>query len=114
MDFNLQDLESIAAIALQQAESLGATQAEANLSQGAGFSVTARLEDVETLEHHRDQGLSVTVYLDQQKGSASTSDLRPDAIRETVEKACSLASYAAKDECAGLACLLYTSPCPRD
>ncbi|MDG1462797.1 MAG: metalloprotease PmbA [Gammaproteobacteria bacterium] len=93
----------MAAIALQQAESLGATQAEANLSQGAGFSVTARLEDVETLEHHRDQGLSVTVYLDQQKGSASTSDLRPDAIRETVEKACSLASYAAKDECAGLA-----------
>ncbi len=103
MDFNLQELESIAASALQQAESLGATQAEANLSQGAGFSITARLEDVETLEHHRDQGLSVTVYLDQQKGSASTSDLRPDAIRETVEKACSLASYAAKDEFAGLA-----------
>ncbi|MEJ2483832.1 MAG: hypothetical protein P8049_12170 [Gemmatimonadota bacterium] len=32
-------------------------------------------------------GLGVTVYFGQRKGSASTSDLSPQAIRETVEAA---------------------------
>ncbi len=103
MDFNLQQLERAAAQALDQATKAGAKEAAASVSQGSGYSVTGRLQNVETLEHHRDQSLSVTVYIDQQKGSASTSDLRADAIAETAQKACSLARYAAKDDCAGLA-----------
>jgi len=102
-DFDLQKLQECADEALQKAQQLGANEAEVSLSQGSGFSVTARMQEVETLEHHRDQGLSVSVYFDQSKGSASTSDLNPAAISETVEKACSLASFAAKDDCAGLA-----------
>jgi PmbA protein len=43
------------------------------------------------------------VYQDSRKGSASTSDLRPEAVREAVGKACSFASCTAKDEYAGLA-----------
>ena len=103
MDFDVKRLEAAAAIALDKAKLAGATEAEVSLSQGAGFSVTGRLSDVETLEHHRDQGLGVTVYIDGQKGSASTSDLRPEAIAEAAEKACALAAYAAQDSCAGLA-----------
>jgi PmbA protein len=88
---------------LSQAEQLGASQAEASASGGSGLSVTVRKQDVETLEYHRDQGLSVAVYLGTRKGSASTSDLQPASLQETVRKACSLARYGAEDEAAGLA-----------
>ncbi|NND53385.1 MAG: metalloprotease PmbA [Gammaproteobacteria bacterium] len=96
-------LQESVALALQNAAKLGASQAEASASFGAGLSVTVRQQDIDTLEYHRDQGLDVTVYFGQRKGSASTTDLRPDTIAETVAKACSLARYAAEDEAAGLA-----------
>ncbi len=96
-------LETTIAAALDKAASLGATQAEAGASYGAGLSVTVRQQDVETLEYHRDQGLDVTVYFGHRKGSASTTDLRDAAVAATVEKACTLARYAAEDEAAGLA-----------
>jgi PmbA protein len=89
--------------ALNKAAGLGASQAEASASSGTGLSVTVRQQDVETLEYHRDQGLEVTVYFGQRKGSASTTDMRESAIAETVAKACSLASYAAEDDAGGLA-----------
>jgi len=89
--------------ALARAGAAGATQAEVSASLSAGLSVTVRMRAVETLEYHRDQGLAVTVYFGTRKGSASTSDLGAAAIEETVGKACSLARYAAEDDCAGLA-----------
>ena len=97
------DLKQHIADVLARATSNGASQAEASASCGSGLSVTVRMRDVETLEYHRDQGLSVTVYFGQRKGSASTSDLAPAVIEEVVDKACSLARYAAEDDCAGLA-----------
>ncbi|MGI9330835.1 MAG: metalloprotease PmbA [Gammaproteobacteria bacterium] len=100
---DLSALKATASSALETARKLGATQAEVSTSRGAGLSVTVRMRDVETLEYHRDQGMSVTVYFGQQKGSASTSDLDPGAVEESVGKACSLARYAAEDPFAGLA-----------
>jgi PmbA protein len=44
----------------------------------------------------------VTVYFGQRKGSASSSDLSPASIRETVSAACSIARYTSEDEYAGL------------
>jgi PmbA protein len=96
-------LEATIADVLRQAEKAGASQAEASASAGSGLSVTVRKQAVETLEYHRDQGLSVTVYFGQRKGSASTSDMQPGSVQETVSKACSLAQYGAEDEAAGLA-----------
>jgi len=89
--------------ALQMTHRHGANSAEASASFRAGLSVTARMRDVETLEYHRDQGLGVTVFFGQQKGSASTSDLSPAAIEETVRRACTLAQFTTGDACAGLA-----------
>jgi PmbA protein len=97
------DLKARVAEVLALARRLGASQAEASASFGTGLSVTVRMRSVETLEYHRDQGIGVTVYFGQRKGSASTSDLRPAAIEESVRKACSLARYTAEDDCAGLA-----------
>ena len=97
------DLESIIAIALEEARIRGATQAEAAVSQDTGLSVAVRLGDVETLEHQRDRSMGITVYFGQRKGSASTADFSLDAVRATVAKACSIARFTAEDVCSGLA-----------
>lgn len=88
---------------LKLARELGASDAEASASFSSGLSVTVRLREVETLEYHRDQGIGLTVYFGQRKGSASTSDLGAAALEESVRRACGLAKYAAEDDCAGLA-----------
>ena len=106
-------LKALIADCLQEARQQGATEAEAGVSLESGLSVTARLGEVETVEHHRSRGLGLTVYVGQRKGSASTSDLSPAAMRETVAAAVRIARHAAEDPCAGLpdASLLATE-CP--
>jgi PmbA protein len=95
-------LEALAGDALRRAAKGGASQAEVGASLATGLSVTVRKGEVETLEHQRDRGFSVTVYFGTRKGSASSSDLAEAAIAETVDKACTIARYTAEDPCAGL------------
>jgi len=98
----LDRLKTLVADCLAEAREQGATGAEVGASIETGLSVTARLGDVETIEHHRSRGLGLTVYFGQRKGSASTSDLSPSAMRETVTAACRIARHTAEDPCAGL------------
>ncbi len=102
-DYDTARLATLSEMVLSEACSLGATSAEVGLSVSSGFSVTVRLNDIETLEHYRDQSLAVTVYKGQAKGSASTSDLNDASVRDVVASACSIAGFTAKDDCAGLA-----------
>ncbi len=95
-------LESIIHDLLQEAKNQGVSSADAGLSVDNGLSVNVRLGDVETIEHHCSQGLGVSVYFGQQKGSASSTDLSPKSIKETVTAACSIARYASEDRYAGL------------
>ena len=97
------DLLALVEIALKEAKLLGASQAEAAVSMDVGLSVSVRLGEVETVEYQRDRGMGVTVYFGTRKGSASTADLSPAGLRETVAKACSIARFTAEDPCAGLA-----------
>jgi PmbA protein len=97
------ELSAVVTQALDRARQLGATQAEADVSLQKGLSATVRLGEVDTVEYHRDRGMSITIYVGHRKGSASTGDLRPEAVAETVAKACSIARYTAEDDCAGLA-----------
>jgi len=97
------NLEAIVEAALEQARRAGAAQAEAGVSTDVGLSVTVRLGEVESLEYQRDRGMGITVYVDGRKGSASTADLSAGAVRETVEKALSIARFTAVDSFAGLA-----------
>ena len=98
----LDQLKSLVADCIQETRNQGATCAEVGVSMESGLSATARLGEVETIEHHRSRGLGLTVYIGQRKGSASTSDLSPAAMRETVAAACRIARHAAEDPCAGL------------
>ncbi|MCK5727683.1 MAG: metalloprotease PmbA, partial [Methylococcales bacterium] len=87
---------------LNEAKKQGATAAKASLSVGKGLSVNARLGDVETIEHDCNQGLGLTVYFGQRKGSASSTDLSLKSIKDTVRAACSIAKYSSEDEFSGL------------
>jgi PmbA protein len=100
---SVSELKAVVASTLAEAKQAGASQAEADASLQRGLSVTVRLGEVETIEFHRDRGLSVTVYFGQAKGSASTADLRPEAVRETVAKASAIAKHTSEDPYAGLA-----------
>ncbi len=97
------ELESLVKLALDEATKRGVDQAEAAASQDAGLSATARLGEVESLEYTNDRSIGITVFKDSRKGNASTSDMSPEAIRETVAKACAFATLTAQDEYAGLA-----------
>ena len=97
------ELGARVADALSYARKRGASQAEASASNNTGLTLRVRMREVETLESHQDHSLGVTVYRGQRRGSASTSDLSSGAVRETVDKALSLARFAAEDEYAGLA-----------
>jgi len=97
------ELEKTIAHAIEIAKSSGASAAEAVISAETGFCVTARMGEVETVEHNRDNGLGITVYFGNRKGSASTTDTSEKGIRSTVQAACDIARYTAEDKCAGLA-----------
>jgi PmbA protein len=96
-------LEQLVSDILVEAKAQGASAAEAGVSTDTGLSVTVRLGEVETVEHHRDKGAAVTVYFGKRKGTASTSDFSPRAIRESVAAACTIARYTAEDAYSGLA-----------
>ncbi|MCB1861155.1 MAG: metalloprotease PmbA [Gammaproteobacteria bacterium] len=88
---------------LREAADQGASAAEAGVNFDVGLSVSVRLGEVETIEHTRDQGMAVSVYFGHRKGSASTSDFKPEAIRDTVRAACNIARFTTEDRYAGLA-----------
>jgi PmbA protein len=95
--------EGLSAEILAQAKAHGATSAEISISIESGFSVTSRLGQVETVEHHQDKGMGITVFVDKQTGSASSTDLSVSAIETAIEKACNIAKYTNADPCSGLA-----------
>lgn len=96
-------LRNIANDVLDHARKGGATACETDISDGFGQNVTVRRNEVETIEYNRDKGISVTVYIGQKRGHASSSDFSPKAVQETVAAALSIASHTAADDCAGLA-----------
>ena len=89
--------------ALKYAKSLGANEASVGFADGEGFSVTARNRAIETVQDYKDQSFSITVYLDKSVGSASSNNLSESAIKATIDKAFSLSSLTATDDCNGLA-----------
>jgi PmbA protein len=98
-----ESLKTVAAHAVALARRQGADQAEVGASYEEGLSVTVRMGELESVERQRDRGLAITVYRDQRKGSASTTDFSPASVEDTVRKAMSIGSFTAADEYAGLA-----------
>ena len=102
-DQELSSLTDSAQQALDHARSLGAQNAEVSASIHYGLDVNVRMGEVETLEHARDRGLGISVYIGNSKGHASSGDLRPETIAKCVEKAIDIARFTQADKCNGLA-----------
>jgi PmbA protein len=102
-DAELAWMAEIARDVLARARAAGASQAEVGVDDDRGINVNVRMGEVETIEHTRDRGLSLTVYFGRRKGSASTADLAPASIAATLEYACAIARHTEEDPAAGLA-----------
>jgi PmbA protein len=87
---------------LATAKTLGASDAVAEVSEGVGLSVSVRKGETENIERNRDKSISVTVYVGQRRGNASTSDFSRAAIEQTVRAAHDIARFTAEDPAAGL------------
>lgn len=77
--------------------------AEVAVSKTTGLSVSTRYGEVENVEFNSDGALGITVYLQQRRGSASSTDLSPEAIQRTVQAAVDIARYTSPDPYAGVA-----------
>ena len=96
------DLESLAADVVSLALKAGASDAEAVAREGDEFSVNVRMGQVETLKESGSRGLGLRVFLGLRSGSASTSDLTAEGIRQLVHGALALARVTEEDPFAGL------------
>ncbi len=96
------DLESLAADVVALAMKAGASDAEAVVREGDEFSVNVRMGEVETLTESGSRGLGLRVFLGSRSGSASTSDLTAEGIRQLVEGALALARVTEEDKFTGL------------
>ncbi len=73
------------------------------MSSTSGLSVSTRMGEVETIEFNQDGGLGISVYVGNNKGSASTADLNPKTLRTVVEKAIDIAKFTSDDPFNGIA-----------
>ena len=99
----IDEVKQAVAEVLAHAKQLGASSAEASMSRTKGLSVETRHGEVETVEFNQDGGLGISLYFGQRKGSASTADLSPQALRRTVEAAADIARYTSEDPHTGIA-----------
>ncbi len=95
-------LRQLASDIVAYARKQGASASAAEASEAFGQTISVRQGVVETIEYNRDKGLSVTVYLGQKRGNASTSDFSRGAVQDTVDAALNIARFTAEDDCAGL------------
>ena len=100
--YTQQYLRELAQDVLDHAAAAGATACEVDVSEGFGQSVSVRRQEVDTIEYNRDKGVSVSAYVGQRRGYASTSDFSRQALHDTVAAAVSIARFTAEDPCAGL------------
>ncbi len=97
------DLTKAAEFAIDYAKKQGMDQSEVALHQGVGISITARQQELETVEKHNDAQLVVSVYKDHKTGSASSADMSEAGIKSSVDAAISIARFTGADDCLGLA-----------
>jgi PmbA protein len=95
-------LEQAVSTALELAK-VSSDGAEVAVTKTTGISVSTRYGEVENVEFNSDGALGITVYYQNRKGSASSTDLSPEAIKRTVRAALDIARYTSPDPFAGVA-----------
>lgn len=88
---------------LQNARKAGATAADTVLVEGTSLSVAWRGGALESLERAEGTDLGLRVFVGKQQAVVSTSDRRPETLRELVQRAVAMAKLAPEDIYCGLA-----------
>ena len=99
---HLSHFKEIASDCIKLAKKNGAEEVEVDVSESLGKGVATRNCKLESIEQNREKSLTVSVLKNKKKGSASSSDLSPSSIKDTIEKAISICNYTASDEFNGL------------
>lgn len=97
------DVIKLNEFALEEALKSGADSAEVSTATSDNLCVDARNGEVETVQRGDSKDFSITVYLGQHKGSATSSGLEEENIRKTITAACDIAKHTAEDKYTGLA-----------
>ncbi|HYP06035.1 MAG TPA: metallopeptidase TldD-related protein [Bryobacteraceae bacterium] len=96
------NLEDLASQVVQLAGSGGASGVECTVSEGEHFSAGIRMGEVESLKESGARRAGVRVMVGKHTGSAYTSDLTAEGIRQMVSSALELAKITTEDPYAGL------------
>jgi len=75
---------------------------EFHFNSASGTDVTSRFGDLENIQYHNDESLTVTCIDDNKKGVASTNNLSEESINSTIKKSESIASFLESDPYQGL------------
>jgi PmbA protein len=94
--------QELAAQAVRLALDRGATDAECTLAEGEEFSAHVRMRELETLKDAGSRRAGLRVLIGKRVGSAHTSDLSTDGVRQMVESALALAAISTEDPYADL------------
>ena len=104
--FEPAELRDMAEQVLARARHAGASACDCEFSEAYGLTVTVRKGKPDTIEHNRDRSVGVTIYFGERpkarRGHASSSDVSPAALEQTVDAAAAIARHTAQDDCAGL------------
>jgi PmbA protein len=104
--FDPAELRDMAEQVLSRARRAGASGCDCEFSEAYGLTVTVRKGKPDTIEHNRDRSVGVTIYFGDRpkvrRGHASSSDVSPPALEQTVDAAAAIARHTAEDDCAGL------------
>src|SRR5208337_2037890 len=96
------DLRELATGAVKRAMELGASAAEAVVSEGSEFSTVVRLGAVETLKEAGSRSMGVRVFCGARTANTSSSDLSAEGVEHLVRGAIELAKITSEDTFAGL------------
>ena len=86
----------------QRALALGADEAKVSISRSRGVDLEWRDGAVERLQDQTEQGLSLSLFVDERFSSHSTCDLRPEALESFFKNAIAMTRFLEKDPCRSL------------
>jgi PmbA protein len=97
------DSTNLLADLVAKARKAGADTADAMKVDVAALAVTCRLGEIETLDRSESGALDLRVFIGKKQAIASTTDIKPQALDELVERTMAMAKAAPEDEFCGLA-----------
>jgi len=98
----MNELKNIAKAALAEARRGGANDTDVILTNYTSSRIKVRLGKTEELRQSNPQTLGIRVFLGKRKALTYTSDLRPAAVKQMVQKALEIARLSDADEFNGL------------